>query len=121
MFESLGKMEKKFADIIWREEPLSSRKLSELAEIELGWKKTTSYTVLKRLEDKNLFKNEHGKVRSLVSRDEYNQYQSKEFIDEYFNGKIPDFLVAFSSVKPLNKEDIEKIEAMINEWKRTEK
>ncbi|MGN0977010.1 MAG: BlaI/MecI/CopY family transcriptional regulator, partial [Faecousia sp.] len=67
----LGEVESRFADIIWNNEPLSSRRLAELAEQELSWKRTTTYTVLKRLCDRRLFQNQNGTVTSLISKEEF--------------------------------------------------
>ena len=110
---TLGTVEAKFADIIWGCEPLCSSELSKKAESELGWKKTTSFTVLKRLCDKGLFKNEKGTVTSLVSRDEFYSMQSERFVEETFQGSLPAFLAAFGSRKKLSEEEIRELEKVI--------
>ena len=110
----LGEMESIFADIIWQQEPLSSRKLSELAEQRLNWKRTTTYTVLKRLCDRGLFQNNGGQVTSLVSRGEFYARQSEEFVDSAFQGSLPAFLAAFSSRKKLSDSEIQELQKLID-------
>ena len=110
----LGEMESIFADIIWQQEPLSSRKLSELAEQRLNWKRTTTYTVLKRLCDRGLFQNSGGQVTSLVSREEFYARQSEQFVDSAFHGSLPAFLAAFSSRKKLSDSEIQELQKLID-------
>lgn len=110
----LGEMESIFADIIWQQEPLSSRMLSELAEQRLNWKRTTTYTVLKRLCDRGLFQNNGGQVTSLVSRGEFYARQSEEFVDSAFQGSLPAFLAAFSSRKKLSDLEIQELQKLID-------
>ena len=110
----LGEMESIFADIIWQQEPLSSRMLSELAEQRLNWKRTTTYTVLKRLCDRGLFQNNGGQVTSLVSRGEFYARQSEQFVDSAFQGSLPAFLAAFSSRKKLSDLEIQELQKLID-------
>lgn len=110
----LGEMESIFADIIWQQEPLSSRKLSELAEERLNWKRTTTYTILKRLCDRGLFQNSGGQVTSLVSREEFYAWQSEQFVDSAFQGSLPAFLAAFSSRKKLSDPEIRELQKLID-------
>ena len=110
----LGEMESIFADIIWQQEPLSSRMLSELAEQRLNWKRTTTYTILKRLCDRGLFQNSGGQVTSLVSREEFYARQSEEFVDSAFQGSLPAFLAAFSSRKKLSDSEIQELQKLID-------
>ena len=110
----LGEMESIFADIIWQQEPLSSRKLSELAEQRLNWKRTTTYTILKRLCDRGLFQNSGGQVTSLVSREEFYARQSEQFVDSAFQGSLPAFLAAFSSRKKLSDSEIQELQKLID-------
>jgi predicted transcriptional regulator len=113
----LGVVESRFADLIWQNEPLSSGELVKLCEKELNWKKSTTYTVLKKLCDKGFFQNENGQVRGLVSRQEYYSLQSEQFIDDTFQGSLPAFLVAFTSRKPLTEKEICQIRHMIDSYK----
>jgi predicted transcriptional regulator len=113
----LGVVEARFADIIWGNEPLSSAEVVKLAEKELGWKKSTTYTVLKRLCEKGIFKNENGKVSSLISKSEFYALQSERFVEETFAGSLPAFLAAFTKRKALSKEEIASIRKLIEEHK----
>lgn len=110
----LGEVESIFADIIWNHEPLSSRRLAELAEERLRWKRTTTYTVLKRLCDRGLFQNETGTVTSVVSRQEFYARQSEQFVEETFNGSLPAFLAAFGSRKKLSDDEIDELQKLID-------
>ncbi len=110
----LGEVESVFADIIWNNEPLPSRRLAELAEQRLNWKRTTTYTILKRLCDRGLFCNESGTVRSLVSREEFYARQSELFVEETFNGSLPAFLAAFGSRKKLSGSEIDELQKVID-------
>lgn len=110
----LGEIEAIFADIIWDNEPVSSRRLTELAEERLDWKRTTTYTILKRLCDRELFRNEGGKVTSLVSREEFYARQSEMFVEETFNGSLPAFLTAFGSRKKLSEAEIDELQKVID-------
>ena len=110
----LGEIETIFADIIWDNEPVSSRRLTELAEERLNWKRTTTYTILKRLCDRGLFQNEGGKVTSLVSREEFYARQSEMFVEETFKGSLPAFLAAFGSRKKLSDAEIDKLQSIID-------
>lgn len=110
----LGEIEAIFADIIWSNEPVSSRRLTELAEERLNWKRTTTYTVLKRLCDRGLFQNDGSRVTSLVSREEFYARQSEMFVEETFQGSLPAFLAAFSSRKKLSDADIDALQKVID-------
>ena len=110
----LGDIETIFADIIWDNEPVSSRRLTELAEERLNWKRTTTYTILKRLCDRELFQNEGGKVTSLVSREEFYARQSEMFVEETFKGSLPAFLAAFGSRKKLSEAEIDELQKVID-------
>ena len=110
----LGEVESIFADIIWNNEPLSSRRLAELAEERLNWKRTTTYTILKRLCDRELFQNNAGPVPSLVSREEFFARQSEMFVEDTFNGSLPAFLAAFGSRKKLSDAEIDELQSIID-------
>lgn len=110
----LGIVEAKFADIIWQNEPLASGELVKLCASELNWKKSTTYTVLKKLCDRGIFKNEGGKVTSLLTKDEFYAMQSEKFVEETFSGSLPAFIAAFTQRKELSDSDIEEIRRMID-------
>ncbi len=112
----MGAIESRFADIIWLNEPISSAELAKQSEAELKWKKTTSYTVLKRLCEKGIFQNNKGTVSSIISRDEFYSMQSEKFVEEAFNGSLPAFLNAFTSRKHLTQEEIEHLRRMVTEF-----
>ena len=111
----LGVIEARFADIIWQNEPLSSGTLVRLCEEELGWKKSTTYTVLKKLCQRGIFRNEGGEVTSLITREEFYSAQSRRFVEESFDGSLPAFIAAFSAGKGLSAEEIAQIRRMIDE------
>lgn len=111
----LGVIEQRFADLIWENEPITSAELVKLAEQELSWKKSTTYTILRRLSEKGLFKNENSIVTSLVSRWDFYAAQSTGFIEETFGGSLPRFLTAFASRKKLSDKEIEALKKLIEE------
>ena len=114
--EKLGVIEGRFADIIWEYEPLSMADLVRLSEDRLQWKRTTTYTVLKRLSQRGLFENKNGTVYALISREEFYARQSEKFIEETFAGSLPAFLNAFASQKKLSQEEIAEIRKMIDTY-----
>lgn len=109
----LGAVEARFADLIWKYEPLSSRALVALCGEELGWKKSTTYTVLKRLCDKGIFQNENGTVTSRMTKEEYAAAQSEKFVEDTFGGSLPAFLAAFAKRKKLSETELAEIQDMI--------
>jgi len=109
----LGEIEKKFAQIIWNSEPLSSGELVKLCEQELAWKKSTTYTILKRLCERGLFINEKGMVRSLVSEEEFHANLSEKFVEEVFSGSLPKFVAAFTNQRKLSDKEIEELKKII--------
>ena len=114
----LGEIESIFADIIWSNAPLTSRLLAELAEQRLRWKRTTTYTVLKRLCDRGLFQNQGGTVTALVSREEFYARQSEQYVQDAFQGSLPAFLAAFGSRKKLDDQEIDEIQKLIDSMRR---
>ena len=110
----LGEVESIFADIIWANQPLTSRRLAELAEVRLNWKRTTTYTVLKRLCDRGLFCNEGGTVTALVSKEEFCARQSEQFVEDTFQGSLPAFLAAFGSRRKLSQSEIDELQKVID-------
>lgn len=116
----LGPVESRFAELIWDSEPISSTELVHLAERELEWKKSTTYTVLKRLCEKGIFQNEGGVVTSRLSREEYAARQSEQFVEETFSGSLPAFLTAFTRRKKLTEEEIDQLQRLIERNRRGE-
>ena len=115
---TLGEIETKFAELIWSNEPVASGELVRLAEGALGWKKSTTYTVLRRLCEKGLFRNENGTVVSAVSREEFSASCSVQFVKETFGGSLPRFLTAFSRGKKLSAEEVDALLRFIEENSR---
>ena len=109
----LGAVEARFAELIWENEPLPSNRLTKLAEQELGWKKSTTYTILKRLCERGLFQNEGGQVSSLVSRAEFQAAQSEQFVEEAFGGSLPAFVAAFGSRRRLTDSELDELERLV--------
>ena len=109
----LGAVEARFAELIWENEPLPSNRLAKLAEQELGWKKSTTYTILKRLCERGLFQNEGGQVSSLVSREEFQAAQSEQFVEEAFDGSLPAFVAAFGSRRRLTDSELDELERLV--------
>ena len=110
----LGIVEAQFAELIWTNEPIASGELVKLCEKELNWKKSTTYTVLKKLCERGIFQNEDGKVTSLISKEEFYALQSEQFVEDTFEGSLPAFLAAFTSRKTLSKEEVEEIRRLID-------
>ena len=114
----LGAVEARFAELIWENEPLPSNRLAKLAEQELGWKKSTTYTILKRLCERGLFQNEGGQVSSLVSREEFQAAQSEQFVEEAFGGSLPAFIAAFTKGRALTAQEAEEIQHLIDDSRK---
>ena len=110
----LGAIEARFADLIWQHEPVGSGELVKLCQNELGWKKPTTYTVLRRLCERGLFRNENSVVTSCVSREEFYARQSEKFVEETFAGSLPAFLAAFGSRKKLDEDEINQLQQLID-------
>ena len=111
----MGAIESRFADMIWENEPVPSPELVKLAERELNWKKSTTYTVLKRLCERGIFQNQGGVVTSLISRQDFYAVQSEKFVEETFSGSLPAFLAAFTTRKKLSEEEISELQALIDQ------
>lgn len=111
----LGAVEARFAEIIWQHEPLSSAELVRLAEQALRWKKSTTYTVLKRLCERGIFQNQGGTVSSVLSREDFFAMQSEQFVEETFSGSLPAFLAAFTTRKKLSDEEIRQLQRLIDQ------
>lgn len=114
----LGPVELRFAELIWENAPISSGELVKLCARELEWKKSTTYTVLKKLCEQGLFQNQGGTVTVLVSRQDYQARQSKQFVADTFSGSLPAFLAAFAQGAPLSQKDIADIRALIDRFEQ---
>ena len=114
--KKLGAVEARFADLIWQNVPIRSGELVKLCEAELTWKKPTTYTVLRRLCQRGIFRNEDGVVTACISRDEFYAMQSERFVEETFCGSLPSFLAAFTRRRSLSAAEIEEIRKMIDSY-----
>lgn len=110
----LGEIETRFADLIWEHQPVSSGELVKLCEKELDWKKSTTYTMLRRLCQRGIFENSGGLVTALMSREQFKALQSEKFIEETFDGSLPRFLAAFSSRKRLSEDEVRQLQELID-------
>ena len=114
----MGPAETAFAEIIWENEPIASGMLSKKAEEMLHWKKTTSFTVLKRLCERGIFQNQNGTVSSVISKEEFYARHSEAYVQENFGGSLPAFLAAFSTHKKLSDKEIDQMKILIEKMRR---
>ncbi len=112
----LGEVEARFADLIWQNEPITSAALVKLCEERLQWKKSTTYTVLKRLCTKGIFQNQQGIVTSTISKTDFCAAQSEQFVEKTFDGSLPAFLAAFTARKRLTPEEVRQLRKMVAEY-----
>ena len=119
-YYKLAESEEKFAELIWQNEPIGSGDLVKLSEKEMNWKKSTTYTVLKKLCEKGIFQNENAVVSSLITKDEYYAKQSIRFVEDTFGGSLPKFLTAFINGKKLSNHQAEELKKLIDEHKEVE-
>ena len=112
IFES----EYRFCLILWEHEPVSSGKLVQLAKEQLGWSKATTYTVIRRLSERGVVKNENAVVTSLASKEEAQKSRLDEMVEETFEGSMPAFIAAFSKGKRLSREEVEQLRQLIDSY-----
>ena len=117
MAVEFGEVQMKFAELIWEREPVGSGELVKLCAEKFEWKKSTTYTVLKKLCEKGLFQNVDGVVTSKISKEDFYTKKSEEFVDEAFGGSLPAFLAAFTSRQKLSEKEIEEIRSIIDRIK----
>ena len=113
----LGVVETRFAELVWKNAPIASSELVKLCASELSWKKSTTYTVLKKLCDRGLFENDGGTVRVRMTREQYDSAQSALFVNEAFSGSLPAFFAAFTAGKPLSAQEADEIRRMIDAFR----
>lgn len=111
----LADAEARFADIIWSREPLPSPELVKICEREMNWKKSTTYTVLKKLCEKGIFRNENAMVSAVLSREEFYGRQSRKYVEDVFEGSLPRFLAAFCGGKKLSPREVDEMQRFIDE------
>jgi predicted transcriptional regulator len=114
----LGNVQERFADIVWENEPVGSGELVKICERELKWKKPTTYTVLRKLCEKGLFKNEDGVVSALVSKEAFYSAKSRQVVRDSYNGSLPAFIAAFISGKKLTDSEADEIQDMIDRMRK---
>ena len=114
----LGAVQERFADIVWANEPVGSGELVKICEKELNWKKPTTYTVLRKLCEKGLLKNENGIVTALISREKFYSAKSEQIVEESFDGSLPAFVASFISRRELTPGEAEEIRRMIDAFRK---
>ena len=117
-YHRLCESDYRFLSLIWDHEPVNSTELVRLAAEELGWKKSTVYTMVKKLAEKDLVVNENATVRSLVPREEIRMQESRSFVDQTFSGSLPGFLVSFYGGKGISPEEAKELQKLIDELKQ---
>ena len=113
IFES----EYRFCLLLWEHEPVNSTKLAALCKEQLGWSKATTYTVIRRLEERGVVKNENTIVTALVSKEEAQEARLNELVEETFEGSLPAFIAAFSRGKKLGKAEVEQLQSLIDSYR----
>ncbi|MBE6671149.1 MAG: BlaI/MecI/CopY family transcriptional regulator [Ruminococcaceae bacterium] len=116
IFES----EYRFCLILWEHEPIKSSELVKLCKEQLGWKPTTTYTVIKRLSERGVLKNENTVVTSLVSKDEVQAAEINEMVEKTFEGSLPAFIAAFTKHRKISEEEIDEVQRMIDSFRKGE-
>ena len=114
----LGAIQTEFAELIWDREPIGSGELVKLCKEKFEWKKSTTYTVLKKLCEKGIFQNQDGVVTSVISREAYYSRRSEQFVKETFHGSLPAFIAAFASEKKLTDQEVDEIQQMIDQFRK---
>ena len=109
--------EYRFCLILWKHEPINSTKLALLCKEQLGWSRPTTYTVIRRLSERGVVKNENTMVSSLVSKEQVQQAEMEEMMDRTFEGSVPAFIAAFANSKRLSEEDIAQLGSLIEHYK----
>lgn len=112
----LGMVEAQFADIIWQNAPMTTRQLVEICEKELNWKRTTTYTVLKKLCQRGIFRTENAEVTVLIAKEEFTAIQSEKFVHDTFGGSLPAFVAAFTSRKKLTEKEMCEIKQLLDSF-----
>ena len=116
----LGPIETRFAEIIWANEPITTNQLTKLCAEALEWKRTTTYTVIKRLSERGVLKNENTVVTSLVSKDEVQAAELNEMVEKTFEGSLPAFIAAFTKHQKISEAEIDAVQAMIDRFRSGE-
>lgn len=107
----------KFVCIVWDEEPLTTRRLTEICQEKLGWKRTTTYTVLRKLSDRGILQSKNSTVTSIVKREQVQKYESQVVVEKAFNGSLPKFIAAFLNDKTISQDEAEELKRLIDRHK----
>lgn len=113
---SLCESEYRFAEIVWKHEPINSGELVSLCKKYLGWKKSTTYTVLKKLCDKGIFENDKATVKSIIKQEQIQKYESEQFINGKFGGSLPQFIASFMGEKKISTKQAEELKQLIDSY-----
>ena len=116
----IGEVQERFANLVWDHEPIPSGQLVKLCEQELNWKKPTTYTVLRKLCEKGLFRNDDGLGSAVLTREQFASRRSEQFVDNAFHGSLPAFVAAFTAQKGLSAQEAEEIQQMIDKFRKEE-
>lgn len=116
----LGEVQLEFAQLLWKTVPVPSGELVKICKDAFGWKKPTTYTVLRKLCEKGIFKNENGKVEAVMTREEYCARKSERFVQETYGGSLPSFVASFASLKQLTAAEIEELQKIIDQHKEAQ-
>ena len=111
-----GMVEARFADIVWQNAPFTTSQLVEICAKELNWKRTTTYTVLKKMCNRGIFEMKNSMITVLISKDEFYAMQSEEYIEENFQGSLPAFIAAFTSRKTPSKQELQELQKLIDSY-----
>jgi len=111
---NLGEQETRFANLIWENAPINSTELVKLAESVMKWKKSTTYTMLRRLCERGIFKNENATVAVVLTRDEFYGGQSRKYVEDTFGGSLPRFIASFVGGKGLSEKQADELVSLIN-------
>ena len=115
---TLGEMESRFAEIIWESGDIPSGKLVKICREKFDWKKSTTYTMLKRLCEKGIFENDGGIVRAVISKDEFAAIKGEELVEESYGGSLPKFLAAFAGRTKIAPEELDEIQKIIDDYRK---
>lgn len=112
----LGPIETRFAHMVWEHAPMTTAQLVKLCAEELQWKRTTTYTVLKKLSEKGLFRTENSTVTVLISREEFEATQSADFVEETFQGSLPAFVAAFTRKRSISPQELKELRQLLDKF-----
>lgn len=113
-FPKIYESEYRFCLIMWEHEPVTAVELAKLCLAQLGWKRTTTYTVIKRLEERGVLQREQGIITSLVSKDEAQAWEIEELVEKKFEGSLPAFVAAFTKRRDISEKDLDEVQRMID-------